>query len=112
MKLVLAYVHPFKVEEVSMHLGRLPGFPGMSVATVRGFGQERAALPSAAIETELDEFSDKVLIQIIAEDEQVDSMVSEIARTARTGGRGDGIVFVVPLERVVRIAGSAEEPRP
>lgn len=112
MKLVMAYVHPFKVEEVSLHLGRLPGFPGLSVTAVRGFGRERAGLPPSAIEMELDELTDKALIQIVAEDDQVDSMVAEIVKAARTGGVGDGLVFVVPVERSVRVTGSPEEPRP
>ena len=110
MKLVMAYVHPFKVQEVSLHLGRLPGFPGLSVTAVRGFGRDRAALPASAIEQELDEFADKALVQIVADDDQVDSMVAEIVKAARTGGPGDGLVFVVPVEQAVRITGSAEEP--
>lgn len=110
MKLVLAYLHPFKVEEVSLHLGRLPGFPGMSVAAVRGFGRDRSVLPSSAIDQELDEFSDKALVQIVAEDAQVDPIIAEIAKAARTGGQGDGLVFVVPVERTVRIAGTPEKP--
>ena len=110
MKLVLAYVQPFKVEEVSLHLGRLPGFPGMSVTAVRGYGHKRAGLAPSAIEKELDEFTGKALLQIVAEDDQVDSMCAEIIKAARTGGAGDGLVFVVPVERAQRIAGSPEGP--
>lgn len=108
MKLVLAYVQPFKVEELSMHLGRLPGFPGMTIAAVRGFGRERAELPSDVIEKELDEFSDKILVQIVADDDRVDELVAGIARTACTGQAGDGLVLVLPVERAVRIRDSAD----
>ena len=111
MKLVMAYIHPFKVDDVSLHLGRLPGFPGMSVTAVRGFGREHAELPPSAIEKELDEFNEKALVQIVAEDERVDALVAEIVKVARTGGTGDGLVVVVPVERAERIAGSPEESR-
>lgn len=104
MKMVLAYVQPFKLDEVSARLARLARFPGMSVAGVRGFGREHAELEPESIEVELDEFSDKILIQIVLHDDQVDGVVAEIARSAHTGRYGDGMVFVLPVERAVRIS--------
>ena len=111
MKLVLAFVQPFKLEDVTLNLAQLPHFPGMTVGTVRGFGCEHAELPPRSAAEELEDFTDKVQIEAIVHDDQVDAVVGAIARAAHTGRYGDGMIFVLPVERSVRIATLREGER-
>lgn len=104
MKMVLAFVQPFKLDDVTRSLAQIPRFPGMTVAAVRGFGREHAELPLGGPEGVLADFTDKVQIESIVHDDQVDAVIEAIARTAHTGRYGDGMIFVVPVERALRIA--------
>ena len=102
MKLVLAFVQPFKIDEITRELERIPTFPGMSVGDVRGFGREHALAAEPA--QQLEDFTDKVQIEAVVNDEQVDLVIEAIAHAAHTGQYGDGMIFVLPVERSVRIA--------
>ena len=103
MKLIFAFVQPFKLDEVARRLMVIPGFPGMTVGAVRGFGREHA---EAALKSvyELEDFTDKAQIETVVSDDQVDVVIEAIATAAHTGQYGDGMIFVVPVERSVRIA--------
>jgi nitrogen regulatory protein P-II 1 len=103
MKMVLAFVQPFKLDEVTHRLQHIDRFPGMTVTAARGFGRERAEEPSAEADQHVDDFETKVRIETVVHDEQVDEVVELICRTAHTGRYGDGMVFVLPVERAVRI---------
>jgi nitrogen regulatory protein PII len=76
----------------------------MTVGAVRGFGRERYELPLGSVRAEIEDFTDKVQIETVIHDEQVDEVIDAIARAAHTGRYGDGMIFVVPVERSVRIA--------
>ena len=104
MKLVLAFVQPFKLDEVTRRLEQIADFPGMTVGTVRGFGHERSTHSHSRIRDEIEDFDDKVQIQSIVHDEQVDPVIEAIAAVAHTGRYGDGMIFVLPVERSLRIA--------
>lgn len=104
MKLILSFIRPFKLDEVALQLERVPRFPGMTVTEARGFGREHMLAPAQSVAEELDEFTDKVQIETIVRDEQVEEVLSVIARAAHTGRDGDGMIFVLPVERAVRIA--------
>jgi nitrogen regulatory protein P-II 1 len=104
MKMVFAVVQPFTLDAVTRNLAQLPDFPGMTVESVRGFGREHAELPPRSIEEELEDFTDRVQIETIVHDAQVDPVIGAIARAAHTGRYGDGMIFVMPVERSVRIA--------
>lgn len=104
MKMVLAFVQPFKLDDVTMNLERLPHFPGMTVGAVRGFGREHTEFPPQSLGEQLEDFTDKVQVQMIVHDEQVDEVIDAIARAAHTGRYGDGMIFVLPVERSIRIA--------
>lgn len=104
MKLVLAFVQPFKLDDVTARLERIPHFPGLTVGAVRGFGREHAEVPPQSVEEELEHFTDKVQIQAVVHDDQVEAVIEAIARPAHTGHYGDGMIFVLPVERSVRIA--------
>lgn len=104
MKMILGFIRPFKLDEVTLQLERIPHFPGMTVTEARGFGREHMLTPAQSVAEELEEFTDKVKIETIVRDEQVEEVLAVIARSAHTGRDGDGMIFVIPVERAVRIA--------
>lgn len=105
MKIITAIVQPFMLTKVTGALEEIEGFPGMTVTDVRGFGREKSTHEKGAPHRVEDfvEYVKKARIEIVARDEMVDSIVETIARTAHTGNRGDGKVFVWPVERALRI---------
>lgn len=109
--MVLAFVQPFKLDTVTRNLAEVPRFPGMTVGAVRGFGREHAEFAPQTIEEKLEDFTDKVQIETVVHDEQVDVVIDAIARAAHTGRYGDGMIFVLPVERSVRIATLREGER-
>ena len=111
MKMVFAFVQPFRLDHVTRNLEQLPHFPGMTVGAVRGFGREHAEFPPQTIEEKLEDFTDKLQIETIVHDEQVDAVIDAIARAAHTGRYGDGMIFVLPVERSIRIATLREGER-
>lgn len=111
MKMVLAFIQPFKLDQVTHNLEALRQFPGMTVSAVRGFGREKAEFPRNSVQEQLEEFSDKLQIETVVHDEQVDVVIDAIARAAHTGRYGDGMIFVLPVERSLRIATLLEGER-
>jgi nitrogen regulatory protein PII len=111
MKMVLAFVQPFKLADVTRNLEQVSHFPGMTVGTVRGFGRDHAELPLQTIEAQLEDFTDKLQIETIVHDEQVNEVIDAISRGAHTGRYGDGMIFVLPVERSIRIATGREGER-
>ncbi|MCA1572217.1 MAG: P-II family nitrogen regulator [Chloroflexi bacterium] len=103
MKLILAVIQPFRLDEVVLSCGEIADFPGMTVVRVRGFGRERFAAPARTPEEEMTDFKDKVQVEIIAPDEQVDKIARTLHRAAHTGRPGDGKIFVLTLEGLVDI---------
>jgi nitrogen regulatory protein PII len=103
VKLILAVIQPFRLDEVVLSCGDIPGFPGMTVVRARGFGREKFAEPAASPQEEVTDFKDRVQVEIVAPDELADEIVRVLARAAHTGRAGDGKVMVWPVERVVDI---------
>ena len=101
MKMILAFIQPHKLDEVTRNLEALGHFPGMSVGAVRGFGRERMEGNGEGL---LEDFTDKVSIEAVVHDHDVDAVIDAIARAAHTGRYGDGMIFVLPVERFLRIA--------
>ena len=102
MKLVVAIVKPFKLDEVKEAL-REAGVNGLTTTEVEGFGRQRGHTEVyRGAEYQVD-FVPKVKIEIVCDDEQVTQVVDAIAKAARTGKIGDGKIWVVPAEQVVRI---------
>jgi nitrogen regulatory protein P-II 1 len=102
MKLVVAIVKPFKLDEVKEALEGV-GIQGMSVSDVRGFGRQRGHTEVYRGAEYQVEFLPKTRIEIVVDDDQADDVVKAIVAGARTGSIGDGKVWVVPVEQVVRI---------
>lgn len=102
MKLVVAVVKPFKLDEVKEALEAI-GVRGMTVSDARGFGRQRGHTEIyRGAEYQVD-FVPKTRVEIAIDDEQVDEAVKAIVTAARTDSIGDGKVWVVPAEQIVRI---------
>lgn len=102
MKLVVAIVKPFKVEDVKEAL-REVGVAGLTVSEARGFGRQRGHTEVyRGAEYQVD-FVPKSRVEVMVDDAQVDGVVDAIIKSARTGKIGDGKIAILPLEDVTRI---------
>ncbi len=102
MKKVEAIIRPFKLDEVKIALVNA-GVVGMTVSEVRGFGRQKGQTERYRGSEYTVEFLQKLKIEIVVEDEQVDMVVDKIVNAARTGEIGDGKIFISPVDNVVRI---------
>jgi len=102
MKLVMAVIKPFKLDEVREALTPL-GVQGLTVTEVKGFGRQKGQTEIYRGAEYHVSFLPKVKIEIAVADELADAVVEAIASTARTGKIGDGKVFVFDVERALRI---------
>lgn len=102
MKIVVAVIKPFKLDEVKDALEGV-GIQGMTVSDARGFGRQRGHTEVyRGAEYQVD-FIPKTRIEVAVGDEQVNEVVKAIVTAAKTDSIGDGKVWVVPAEQVVRI---------
>ena len=102
MKLIIAIIKPFKLEEVKEALSGI-GIEGMTVTEVKGFGRQKGHTEIYRGSEYTVDFLPKVKVEIAVGDELVAKTVETIIKSAKTGKIGDGKVFVVPLEEMVRI---------
>ncbi len=102
MKLVTAVIKPFKLEEVRDALDGI-GVHGMTATEVQGYGRQKGHTEIYRGAEYDVKFLPKVRIEVAVADARVDDVVETIERTARTGVTGDGKIFVMPLERALRI---------
>ena len=102
MRLVIGVIKPFKLEEVKDALEGI-GIQGMTVSDARGFGRQRGHTEVyRGAEYQVD-FVPKTRIEVVVDDDQVQDVVKAIVASARTDSIGDGKVWVVPIEDIVRI---------
>ena len=102
MKIVVAVIKPFKLDEVKDALEGV-GIQGMTVSDARGFGRQRGHTEVyRGAEYQVD-FIPKTRIEVAVGDDQVNEVVKAIVTAAKTDSIGDGKVWVVPAEQVVRI---------
>ena len=102
MKLVIAVIKPFKLDEVRDALTRI-GIHGMTVAEVKGYGRQKGHMEIYRGAEYAINFLPKVRIEVVVSSEQVDQVVEAIGNAAKTGQIGDGKIFVMPIEHAVRI---------
>ncbi len=102
MKKVEAIIRPFKLDEVKIALVN-EGIVGMTVSEVRGFGRQKGQTERYRGSEYTVEFLQKLKIEIVVEDDQVDMVVDKIISASRTGEIGDGKIFISPVDRIVRI---------
>ena len=102
MKLIIAIIKPFKLEEVKEALSAV-GIEGMTVTEVKGFGRQKGHTEIYRGSEYTVDFLPKIKIEVVLGDGQVESAVEAIVKAAKTGKIGDGKVFVLPLDEVIRI---------
>jgi nitrogen regulatory protein P-II 1 len=102
MKLIIAVIKPFKLEEVKEALAAV-GIEGMTVTEVKGFGRQKGHTEIYRGSEYTVDFLPKVKIEIVVSDEVSGKAVEAIVKAAKTGKIGDGKVFVMPIEEAVRI---------
>ncbi len=102
MKLILAIIKPFKLEEVRDALLGL-GVTGMTVSEVKGFGRQKGHTEIYRGAEYAISFVPKIKLEAVVADGLVDRAVEAIAKSAATGTIGDGKVFVIDVEHALRI---------
>ena len=102
MKKIEAIIRPFKLEDVKIALVN-SGIVGMTVSEVRGFGRQKGQVERYRGSEFTDEFLQKLKIEVVVEDEKVNSVIDAIAEAAKTGEIGDGKIFITSIDSVVRI---------
>ena len=102
MKLVVAIVKPHRLDEVKEALQDL-GVNGLTTTDVEGFGRQRGHTEIYRGAEYRVDFVPKVKVEVLCGDDQVSGVVDAVAKAARTGKIGDGKIWVVPIEQVLRI---------
>jgi len=102
MKLVSVVIKPFKLDEVRAALSQI-GVQGMTVTEVKGFGRQKGHTELYRGAEYVVDFMPKTKIDIGVGDDQLDAVIEAITQSAGTGKIGDGKIFVIDLESVVRI---------
>jgi nitrogen regulatory protein P-II 2 len=102
MKIVMAVIKPFKLEEVRDALNAL-GVHGMTVTEVKGYGRQKGHTEIYRGAEYAVSFLPKLKVEVAVSDSMVDGVVSAIGNAAKTGQIGDGKIFVTSLEKAVRI---------
>jgi nitrogen regulatory protein P-II 1 len=102
MKLIIAIIKPFKLEEVKDALSAI-GSEGMTVTEVKGFGRQKGHTEIYRGSEYTVDFLPKVKLEIAVADSLVGKVVETIVGAGRTGKIGDGKIFILPLEEVIRI---------
>ncbi|TAK03375.1 P-II family nitrogen regulator [bacterium] len=109
MKQIEAIIKPFKLDEVKEALTKA-GVQGMTVTEVKGFGRQKGHTELYRGAEYTVDFLPKVKIQVLVPDEKAQQVVETITTAARTGKIGDGKIFIVPVEEVIRIRTGEKGP--
>ncbi len=102
MKLVMAVIKPFKLEDVREALTSL-GIEGMTVSEVKGFGRQKGQSEIYRGAEYTVNFLPKMKIEVAVKDDMVEQVVDAVTKSAATGKIGDGKIFVYSLDKAVRI---------
>jgi len=102
MKKVEAIIRPFKLDDVKVALVNA-GIIGMTVSEVRGFGRQKGQVERYRGSEFTVEFLQKLKVEVVVDNDKVNSVIEAIREAAKTGEIGDGKIFISPIESVVRI---------
>ena len=102
MKLVIAVIKPFKLDDVRESLSEI-GVQGMTVTETKGFGRQKGHTELYRGAEYVVDFLPKIKIEVAVSDDKVSDVIEAITKSANTGKIGDGKIFVSTLEQVVRI---------
>jgi len=102
VKKIEAVIKPFKLEQLKDALA-VEGIAGMTVSEVRGFGRQKGHKELYRGAEYVVDFLAKIKVEVVVDDGLAERAVETIVRAARTGQIGDGKIFVLPVDEVVRI---------
>jgi len=102
MKKVEAIIRPFKLDDVKVALVNA-GIIGMTVSEVRGFGRQKGQVERYRGSEFTVEFLQKLKIEVVVDNDKVNSVIEAIREAAKTGEIGDGKIFISSIDSVVRI---------
>ena len=102
MRLVVAIIKPFKMDEVKEALGAI-GVAGMTVTEVKGFGRQKGHTELYRGSEYVVDFLPKIKLEIICEESSVETIIDAIMGSAKTEKIGDGKIYVQPVEETIRI---------
>jgi nitrogen regulatory protein P-II 1 len=102
MKKIETIIKPFKLEALKEALQDL-GINGMTVSEVKGFGRQKGHTEIYRGAEYVVDFIPKIKVEVIIEQDRVDAVIEAIIKAVRTGKIGDGKIFVLPVEKIVRI---------
>jgi nitrogen regulatory protein P-II 1 len=102
LKKIEAIIKPFKLDEVKDALNEL-GIKGMTISEVKGFGRQKGHTEIYRGAEYVIDFLPKVKIEVVVDQTLAGKVIEAIQKAARTGKIGDGKIFVLPVEEVVRI---------
>jgi nitrogen regulatory protein P-II 1 len=102
MKLIMAIIKPFKLDEVKDALNEI-GIEGITVSEVKGFGRQKGHTELYRGAEYVVDFIPKIKLEIAVADELVNKVIETIQNVAKTGRIGDGKIFILPLEDAIRI---------
>lgn len=103
MKEVKAIVQPHRLSKIRSALRNIKNFPGMTVTKVEGCGHH-VAKPPQGVKEELTDYSPKIRIEMIVTDDLLEGILQLLVEVGHTGQPGDGIVWVTPVERMIRLS--------
>lgn len=108
MKKIQAIIKPFKLDDVKDALTEI-GIKGMTISEVKGYGRQKGHTEIYRGAEYVVDFIPKVNIEIVVTADMVDQVVETIRAAANTGKIGDGKIFVIPIERIVRVRTGEED---
>lgn len=108
MKKIEAIIKPFKLDDVKDALNSI-GITGMTMSEVKGYGRQKGHTEIYRGAEYVVDFIPKIKIEIVVPADQVDQVVETVRTAANTGKIGDGKIFVLPIERVVRVRTGEED---
>lgn len=104
MKEIKAVIQPQRLSKIRSALRNIKAFPGMTVSKVEGCGHFVAKPLQGGIREELTDYSPKVHLQMVVPDDLVEGVLQIIVEVGHTGQVGDGVVWVCPVERFIRLS--------
>ncbi len=108
MKKIEAIIKPFKLDDVRDALNDI-GIKGMTISEVKGYGRQKGHKEIYRGAEYVVDFIPKMKIEVVVEADMVDKVVDTVREAANTGKIGDGKIFVVPVERIIRVRTGEED---
>ena len=102
MKKIEAIIKPFKLDDVKEALNGI-GIKGMTISEVKGYGRQKGHTEIYRGAEYVIDFQPKLKIEIVVNTDQVEQVIETVVEAAKTGKIGDGKIFVLPIESVVRV---------